>query len=114
MASSRALAVDSRDAVADLCRRVELLERRIGGHQQALVGINELGTLTAWGMFTARSLWRRLRLLAERPAGFALVDNPRQLGKLLRRLSQQGAIDGPQLLRVGQSRDGLLWRVSRV
>lgn len=60
---------------------------------------------------------REVHAVADGELALALVeadtDNPRAIGKLLRRC-EGVAIDGWKLERVGGDRDGLVWRVLRV
>jgi hypothetical protein len=65
-------------------------------------------TFTSRDVFRHRAVDPALRDALEA----ADVDNARQLGRLLRRMA--GEHDGYRLACVGEGRDGLRWRVSRV
>jgi hypothetical protein len=75
----------------------------------ALVGI--IATVARGLPFTAAALWRR-RVAGDAALAEAFatcdIENPKQLGKLLRRLEGRD-VDGIRLCRVGTNREGIVW-----
>jgi hypothetical protein len=65
--------------------------------------------------YTAAELIRHATVDPELAAALEAADvtNPRELGQLLRRVEHR-TIEGLTVERVGQGRDGLVWRVVRV
>jgi hypothetical protein len=80
------------------------------GGDVALGGI--IATVSRGLPITAAALWRR-RIAGDLALAEALatcdIENPKQLGKLLRRLEGRD-MSGVRLCRVGENREGIVWQ----
>lgn len=78
--------------------------------------LSAIAESTAGRAFSARELFHHARVdpALHEALHSADVDNPRQLGRLLRRLEGAALAEGLALARVGLDREGIIWKVSRV
>jgi hypothetical protein len=99
-----------RETLAQILR---LLERGRGARDAGDVELVRVIAAVSGGLpITAAALWRR-RAAGDAVLADALatcdIENPKQLGKLLKRLGDQN-VGGLSLDRVGVNREGTVWR----
>jgi hypothetical protein len=101
-------------AIDALSVRVTSLEQRGGARDAADRSVVPAIALSVGGRrFTSVELLAHARVDSDLDAALvgADVTNPRELGKLLSRLSEQ-FIDGYRLQRVAVERDGIVWQIT--
>jgi hypothetical protein len=110
----RAAVLEELSKIRELLERERLASGPRDREDLALVGV--IAAASRGLVFTAAALWRRVDagdvVLAERLAACD-VENPKQLGKLLKRLEGHDA-EGVRILRAGANREGTVWKAARV